>query len=77
MSEQIGDRIDFTVFEPGTTHPTRGFPIGRCSACRKPGVVWPDEDGTTFYTHYATVGESYLASTEEEECEVPPPAPTA
>ena len=77
MSEQIGDRLDFTVFEPGTAHPTRGFPIGLCDACGKPGVVWSDEDGTTYYQHYATVGDGYLTSTDDEECEVPPPAAPA
>lgn len=77
MPEQIGDRLDFTVFEPGTRHPTKGFPIGRCTACGKPGVVWPNEDGTVFYQHYATVGDGYLTSTEDEECEVAPAATTA
>lgn len=73
MPEQVGDRIDFTQFEPGTTHPTRGFPIARCGNCGKPGVVYRYEDGTTSYTHYATVGDGYLASTEDEECEVAAP----
>lgn len=77
MPEQVGERIDFTVFEPGTTHPTRGFLIGRCGACGKPGVVWREEAGTTFYQHYATQGEGYLASTPEEECEVAASAPPA
>lgn len=75
MAEQIGDRLDFTVFEPGTRHPTRGFPIGRCGTCGQPGVVWPNEDGSTSYTHYATVEQNYLASTAEEECEVAAPTP--
>ena len=75
MPEQIGDRLDFTVFEPGTTDPARGFPIGRCDVCGKAGVVWPAEDGTTFYQHYATVGGDYLASTQDDGCEVAPPAP--
>jgi hypothetical protein len=73
MPEQIGERLDFTLFEPGTTHPTRGFPIGRCSACGKPGVVLPEEDGPTLYQHSATVGDSYLSSTPAEVCEVAAP----
>lgn len=73
MPEQSGDRLDFTQFEPGTTHPTRGFPIGRCGACGKPGVVTAYEDGATYYQHYATVGDGYLASTEDEGCEVAAP----
>lgn len=73
MPEQIGARLDFTQFESGTTHPTRGFLIGRCPACGKPGVVTSYEDGATYYQHYATVGDAYLASTEEEGCEVAAP----
>jgi hypothetical protein len=69
MHEAVGELIDFTIFDPGTTHPTRGFPLERCEACGKTGAIKHFEDGTTHVTHYATQGEGYISSSDEEVCQ--------
>ena len=74
--EKNGEQIDFTVFEPGTKHPERGFQIERCAACGLPGIIANSDSGKAYVTHFATQYEGYMASTDDEVCiyETPPVA---